>query len=130
MTTPILERIRTTLGAMDGIHVQPAGEVLQVIVEDQEEFPIVVSETNGELICMVHLFAAGEIRVGAAADLHEDMLAANLALPLSTFGKIGDRYVLFGSLSATSEDAVVEEEIETLATNTVAALELVEAYLA
>ncbi len=115
-----------------GFLVQPVPEsdnILQVVFSDQEEFPINVTEAEGELICLVRLFSADEVAEGKNADMHEDMLSANLALPLSTFGKIGDDYVLFGALSAQSRMEMLLEELDALASNTLEALELVSGYL-
>ncbi len=104
-------------------------EIIQVIVKDQEEFPINITETDGEMICMVKLFDAEELKDGASNDMHEVMLSANLALPLSSFGKIGGTYMLFGALSANSKSESIGIEIETLAGNTLEAIGLVADYL-
>lgn len=104
-------------------------DIIQVIVKDQEEFPINITETDGEMICMVKLFDAEEVKTGATQDMHDVMLSANLALPLSSFGKVAGTYMLFGALSASSTTQSIEMEIETLASNTLEALELVTDYL-
>ncbi|NRA88197.1 MAG: DUF2170 family protein [Rhizobiales bacterium] len=104
-------------------------EIIQVIVKDQEEFPINITQTDGEMICMVKLFDAEELKDGASSDMHEVMLSANLALPLSSFGKIGATYMLFGALSANSKNENIGIEIETLAGNTLEAIDLVADYL-
>lgn len=104
-------------------------EIIQVVVKDQEEFPINITETDGEMICMVKLFEATELKEDARKDMHEVMLSANLALPLSSFGKIGTTYMLFGALSAGSKNESIGIEIETLAGNTLEAIELVTDYL-
>lgn len=108
--------------------VQPMpsnNEAVQVLVQDQEEFPINITQADSELICMVKLFEDSEVKEDAKADMHEAMLSANLALPLSSFGKIGNTYMLFGALSADSKLESISLEIETLAGNTLEAFELI-----
>lgn len=100
-------------------------DAIQVLVQDQEEFPINITKADGELICMVKLFEESEVKEEAKADMHEAMLSANLALPLSSFGKIGGTYMLFGALSAESKLESISLEIETLAGNTLEAFELI-----
>ncbi|MBL4803113.1 MAG: DUF2170 family protein [Emcibacter sp.] len=104
-------------------------DIIQVIVKDQEEFPINITTTEDELICMVKLFDADEIKDNAKDEMHDVMLSANLALPLSSFGKIGTTYMLFGALSAGSKAKDIGLEIETLASNTLEAIALVTDYL-
>lgn len=104
-------------------------DIIQVIIKDQEEFPINITEAGGELICMVKLFEDSEIKGNVKNEMHEVMLSANLALPLSSFGKIGNTYMLFGALSAGSKIESVSLEIETLAGNTLEAIGLVADYL-
>lgn len=104
-------------------------DAIQVLVEDQQEFPIAVTQAENELICMVRLFGESEIKDGEQLALANAMLAANLALPLSSFAKAGDDYYLTGTLAATSKIESIAIEIETLAGNTVEALELVAEFL-
>ena len=104
-------------------------DAIQVLVADQEEFPINITKADSELICMVKLFEESEIKDGAKGEMHEIMLSANLALPLSRFGKIGSTYMLFGALSAESKIESISLEVETLAGNTLEALELVAEHL-
>ncbi len=106
------------------------GQVYRVLIEDQPEFPIALSEAEGELLCMVRLFGTDEIRPERKGELFETMLAGNLSLPLSSFGLANGAVYLYGSLSSSSKTEVVMEEIQTLAGNTLEALDLVKDYLA
>ena len=124
----LVEGLETSLS----YEVQPLAnndEIVQVVVQDQDEFPINVSIADDELLCMVRLFDSSDIAEGKTAELHELLLSANLALPLSSFGKIGDDYMLLGALSVTSKPENILLELETLAGNTIEALELISDYL-
>ncbi|MGF1454069.1 MAG: DUF2170 family protein [Alphaproteobacteria bacterium] len=134
MTTEIVQRLeeigQDTLAYPFKIEPLPGEEkVYRVVVDGQPEFPIAMSEADGELLCMVRLFGTDEIAEGRRDDLFETMLAGNLTLPLSTFGLTDGAVYLFGSLSAASRTEVIVEEIQALAGNTVEALELVQDYL-
>ena len=127
----ILEQIdQSQMGIEFDLQPMPSNDdIIQVIVKDQEEFPINITQVDGELICMVKLFEESEIKDNAKDEMHEIMLSANLALPLSSFGKIGGSYMLFGALSAGSKIESISLEIETLAGNTLEAIGLVADYL-
>ena len=53
----------------------------------------------------------------------------NVPLPLTSFGKVGDRYVVFGALAAGSTIEDVVTELEVLSDNTLEAIEIVGPYL-
>jgi hypothetical protein len=57
------------------------------------------------------------------------LLEMNVPLPLSSFGKIGDRYVVFGALAAGSTIEDVVTELEVLSDNTLEAIEVVGPFL-
>ena len=57
------------------------------------------------------------------------LLEMNVPLPLSSFGKIGDRYVLFGALAAGASIADVVTELESLSDNTLEAVEAVAQFI-
>ena len=57
------------------------------------------------------------------------MLEMNVPLPLSSFGKVGDHYVVFGALAAGSTIEDVVTELEVLSDNTLEAIEIVGPYL-
>ncbi len=134
MTTEIIQRLeevgQETLAYPFQIEPLPGEEsVYRVVVDGQPEFPIALTEADGELLCMVRLFGVSEIAEGRKGDLFETMLAGNLTLPLSTFGVTDGAVYLFGSLSSASRTEVIVQEIQALAGNTVEALELVQDYL-
>ena len=97
-------------------------EVLQVLVDGRAELPIYISVAEQEILCIVHLFKDGEVQQDKSEELHIDMLSMNVPMPLSSFAKIGDQYVVFGALSVSSD-------IETISDNSLEAIEALGDYL-
>ncbi|MGB0920297.1 MAG: DUF2170 family protein [Alphaproteobacteria bacterium] len=105
--------------------------MLRIVVDEREEMPVWLSMTSGdEIICLAHLFDETEVRAGAKGDLAEAMLSANIAMPLSSFAKIGGRYAVYGALLAGSDLAHVIMEIRVVSDNSVDMLEALSDYLA
>ena len=71
------------------------GDGLEVIVEDREEFPILVSADEEQILCLTYLWNEGQVKPERRAEMLAMLLEMNVPLPLSSFGKIGDRYVVF-----------------------------------
>ena len=104
-------------------------EVLQVLVEDRQELPIYISGADSEILCMSYLFKKDEVKDTSLGEMHEAMLSMNVPMPLSSFATIGDQYVVFGALSASSDLESVIHEIELLSDNTLEAIESLKDYL-
>lgn len=103
--------------------------VIQAIVQDIDEFPILLSVGEEQILAIADLWGSGEIQEGKVDELNAVLLRANLPVPLSAFSIMGDRYVLFGALSINSDITEVVEEITTLASNTLDALDFCKEYL-
>ena len=103
-------------------------DVLQVIVNDLEEFPIYMSISDTQVLFITYLWAESDVDPAQRTSMLESMLDMNIPIPLSSFSRIGDRYVLFG---ATRRDASIDAvviELNTLAENAVDALEAMQEY--
>ena len=61
--------------------------------------------------------------------MHESMLEMNIPMPLSSFSKIGDKYVVFGALSINSSFADVEHELAVLSNNAIEVIDDMSDYL-
>ncbi len=131
-----LNMLRESLNGLtteDGFHLNAAdgdGDIVEVVVEDREEFPIVVSADEEQVLCLTYLFDDSQVKADARAEMLETMLEMNVPLPLSSFGKVGGRYVIFGALAASCTVADIINEIEVLSDNTLEAIEAVSTYLA
>ncbi len=106
------------------------GEVLQIVVDDREEFPVFVTIDDGQILCVSNLWNKSEIREGADNELNTMLLELNLPVPLSAFAITrGGQYCIYGSLSPASIIDNVVLEVETLSDNTLSAIEEFSEYL-
>ena len=106
-----------------------SGDNVQVVVEDREEFPILVSSDDEQILCVVYLWDESQVKPAGRTDMLAALLEMNVPLPLSSFGMIGDRYVLFGALAANSSVEDIITELETLSDNTLEAIEAIAEFL-
>ena len=146
MDTPVYSAPQTTLTVRDiAIHIGNQADdysrdfevqlipgeidVLQVVVGDNEEFPVYVSATETQVLCITYLCSEDEVRPDAKTKMLEAMLEMNIPIPLSAFSRIDDRYVLFGAVSSHARSASVVNEIITLADNAIDGLSALEDFL-
>lgn len=104
-------------------------DVLQITVEDFEEIPCYVSVTDTQILCITYLMGEDEVKPETRTEMMEEMLELNIPMPLSSFSKIGDRYVIFGALSINSSFDDMCQEIITLCENSVEAITALEEFL-
>jgi len=98
-----------------------AGEVdvLQISVLDREELPIFLSVSDDQILCITYLWGSEEVKAERLAEMHESMLEMSIPMPLSSFSKIGDKYVIFGALSINSTYDDIEHELAVLSNNAI-----------
>lgn len=104
-------------------------EVLQITVQDYEELPAFVSITDSQILCITNLFLEAEVNPSVRGLLLEEMLELNIPMPLSSFAKLDDRFVIFGSMSIDSSIENICHEIITLTENAVEAIDTLQDYL-
>lgn len=104
-------------------------DLLQITVEDREELPVYLSASDEQILCICYLFHMDEVNTELKADMNHAMLASNIAVPLSSFAIIDERYVIFGALSVNSSLEDILHEIEVLSDNSVEALEAMQDFL-
>ncbi|GHE84264.1 YjfI family protein [Thalassotalea profundi] len=104
-------------------------DVLQITVIGREELPIFVSVTDDQILCITYLWGRDEVKPESLHDLHESMLEMNIPMPLSSFSKIGDKYVLFGALSINSTFSDIEHELAVLNNNAIDIIDDMSDYL-
>ena len=92
-------------------------DVLQITVIDREELPIFVSVTDDQILCITYLWGVEEVKPEYLQDMHVSMLEMNIPMPLSSFSKIGDKYVIFGALSINSSFHDIKHELGVLSNN-------------
>lgn len=94
-------------------------DVLQISVEGREEIPVFLSVTDDQILCISYLWGQEEVKTEKLADMHEAMLEMSIPMPLSSFSKIGDKYVIFGALSINSTFDDIEHELAVLSNNAI-----------
>lgn len=103
--------------------------VLQVVISGFEELPIYISSTDSQVLCIAYLWTEEEVIGSRKADMLEAMLDLNIPMPLSSFSRIKDRYVVFGALSVNSSFDDVLHEVITLGENSVEVIDLMSEFL-
>lgn len=104
-------------------------DVLQTTVIGREELPIFVSVTDDQVLCITYLWGQDEVKPEGLAEMHESMLEMSIPMPLSSFSKIGDKYVIFGALSINSTFDDIEHELSVLSNNAVEIIDDMSEYL-
>ena len=104
-------------------------DVLQITVLGREELPIFISVTEDQIICITYLWGADEVKPECINEMHVSMLEMNIPMPLSSFSKIGDKYVNFGALSINSTFKDIEHELAVLSNNSIEVIDDMSDYL-
>lgn len=104
-------------------------DVLQISVIGREELPIFVSVTDDQILCITYLWGAEEVKPDSINSMHTSMLEMSIPMPLSSFSKIGDKYVIFGALSISSTYADIEHELAVLNSNAIEIIDDMSEYL-
>lgn len=104
-------------------------DVLQITVIGREELPIFVSVTDDQILCITYLWGQEEVKSECLAEMHTSMLEMNIPMPLSSFSKIGDKYVIFGALSISSTFDDIEHELAVLNNNAIEVIDDMSDYL-
>jgi uncharacterized protein YjfI (DUF2170 family) len=131
-----MERLDALIGArLSGAAVsfQPIpGEipVIQVVIGGREELPIFVTASRAQILCICYLWTDAEVIAERRAELMEVLLELNPTIPLSSFGRVDGRYLLFGALSKEARAEDIADEIATLSDNALDALDALAVYLA
>jgi uncharacterized protein YjfI (DUF2170 family) len=104
-------------------------DVLQISVIGREELPIFVSVTDDQILCITYLWGIEEVKADCVNEMHTSMLEMNIPMPLSSFSKIGDKYVIFGALSISSTFDDIEHELAVLNNNAIEIIDDMSDYL-
>lgn len=103
--------------------------VIEISFPHSERLSIYVTDADSQLLCISYLWRDAEVKPGRRGELLETLLELNPSVPLSSFGRIGEHFVLVGALSpeATPEDMALE--LATLSDNGRDALATLSEYL-
>lgn len=103
--------------------------VMRISIEGLEELPVFVTGSPSQVLCICYLWTESEIRPERRAELLETMLDLNMAIPLSNFGRIGEHYVIFGSLAHDASAASIATDVAMVADNAFEALDVLTEFL-
>lgn len=104
-------------------------EVLQVNIVGREEIPVFVSVTENQVLCISYLWGEDEVNQDRRLAMFETMLELNIPMPLSSFAKIDDKYVIYGALSVQSDMQEIEQELSVLSDNCLEVIDEMVEYL-
>ncbi|MFZ2266423.1 MAG: DUF2170 family protein [Azonexus sp.] len=130
-----LDGLDSIVGALMGglavqLHPIPGPvPVVQVSIEGREELPIYVTCSDSQILCLCYLWKDSEVLAERRTELLETLLDLNPSVPLSSFGRVGERYVLFGALALNARPADIAEDIAALSDNALDALEALSEFL-
>jgi len=114
------------------VQVQPipgAIPVLQVTIEGREELPIFVTRAEPQVLCIVYLWDDSEVRDDQRVALLETLLDLNVSIPLSSFGRIAGRYVMYGALARDASAQDIAQDVAALSDNSLDALQALNEFL-
>jgi uncharacterized protein YjfI (DUF2170 family) len=120
--------------AMGGlpVHLQPIpGEVpvVQITIDGRQELPLFLTSSQAQIICMCYLWSDDEVKPARRTELLECLLDLNPSVPLSSFGRVDGRYVLFGALSADARAEDIAKDVAVLSDNALDALDALSEFL-
>ncbi len=121
-------------GLMGGlaVHLHPISgpvPVVQVSIEEREELPIFITSSDSQILCLCYLWNENEVMPARRTELLETLLDLNPSVPLSAFGRIGDRYILSGALAHDADCADIAQDIAALSDNALDALDALSEFL-
>ena len=128
--TAVAARLAEILGAVDVARIAGDVSVYKITVAGREELPMFVTQAQTQLLCICYLWTEAEINPLHRTALLEAMLDLNVAIPLSSFGRIGDKYLLHGALACDAGVDDLTQDLLALSDNAVDALVAMADYLA
>lgn len=103
--------------------------VMRITFDSQEELPVFVTASPTQVLCICYLWTEDEIKPERRAEMLEAMMDLNISIPLSNFGRIGERYVIYGSLAQDARMEDVATDVAMVADNAIEALEVFTEFL-
>ncbi|RJG40098.1 YjfI family protein [Motilimonas pumila] len=104
-------------------------DVLRVDIQGREEIPVFISVTGDQILCISYLWGEDEVIEGKKPEMMEAMLEMNIPMPLSSFARIEQKYVIFGALAESSSLQDIEHEVSVLSDNSLEVISEMSDYL-
>jgi uncharacterized protein len=120
--------------AMGGVAVdlQPIpGDVpvVQISLEGRQELPLYLTSSDSQILCLCYLWSDDEVLPERRGELLETLLDLNPSVPLSSFGRVGKRFVLFGALARDADVQDIAHDVAVLSDNALDALDALSEFL-
>ncbi len=96
-------------------------DVLQVTVPERDTLPMFISISGPQLLLIAHLFRDQDVEQSKRTAMLERMLELSVLIPLSSYGKMGELYVVFGAMAIDSPMDDILFEIHHLSENAIEA---------
>lgn len=103
--------------------------VMRISIEGLEELPVFITATPSQVLCICYLWTEAEIRPERRYEMLEAMMDLNMAIPLSNFGRVGEHYVIFGSLAHDASADSIATDVAMVADNAFEALDVFSEFL-
>ncbi|BEP86529.1 hypothetical protein GmRootV77_16030 [Variovorax sp. V77] len=103
--------------------------MVQVSIEGRDELPIFVTSSDMQIICICYLWTEEDVKPARRTELLESLLDLNPSVPLSSFGRVGGRYVLTGALGRNASVEDIAREVAVLSDNALDALDALSEFL-
>ncbi|NHZ98488.1 DUF2170 family protein [Massilia sp. CCM 8734] len=103
--------------------------VMRMTIEGLEELPVFITATPSQVLCICYLWTEAEIRPERRYEMLEAMMDLNMAIPLSNFGRVGEHYVIFGSLAHDASADSIATDVAMVADNAFEALDVFSEFL-
>ncbi len=118
--TPLVHTQRASVELIDGVD-----PTIHVVMHDYGDLPVFVTVAGDQVIVEAVLWPTSDVL--DAAEFNETVLRTHKYFPLSTISlgqrAYDDYYLMFGSLSSSSDISDIVHEIEVLASNVIHATE-------
>ncbi len=103
--------------------------VVQIDVRDLDTVPLFVAVSGEQLLCIAQLFSDADVVLEKRTQMLEKMLEWSIPMPLSSYGKLGDVYVVFGALTVDASADEIVLELQNLSENAIEARKVMQEYL-
>ena len=103
--------------------------VVQVSIEGRQELPIYLTSSESQILCLCYLWSDDEVLPERRAELLETLLDLNPSVPLSSFGRVGGRFVLSGALARDARVEDIAHDVAVLSDNALDAWDALSEFL-
>ncbi|WP_028454340.1 DUF2170 family protein [Chitinilyticum litopenaei] len=123
------QQLATVLGAVETARISGEVEVFRLTIAGREELPIFITQADNQLLCICYVWTEADVLPARRLEMLEAMLDLNVAIPLSSFGRIADKYLLYGALACDAGTDDLVQDLLALSDNAIDALEAMAEYL-